>query len=119
MRWLGHVCRMEDGCIPKDLLYGELVTGKRPTGCPQLPYKDTCKRDLKVLGMNTDTWEAAAADRSTWKQKVHKGLSPKARAHPNMCIRITCAYQLQGFIFLQKQFNLRFYDKIQHSYHFV
>ena len=35
MRWLGHVCRMTDGRIPKDLLYGELATGKRPTGSPK------------------------------------------------------------------------------------
>ena len=55
MRWVGHVCRMEEGRIPKDLFYGELVTGKRPTGRPQLWYKDTCKRDLKALGINTDT----------------------------------------------------------------
>ena len=31
MRWLGHVTWMKDGRIPKDLLYGELATGKRPT----------------------------------------------------------------------------------------
>ena len=48
MRWLGHVCRMEDGRILKDLLYDELVTGKRPTGRPQLRYKGICKRDLKA-----------------------------------------------------------------------
>ena len=38
MRWLGHVARMEDGRIPNDLLYGELATGKRPTGRPQLRF---------------------------------------------------------------------------------
>ena len=58
-----------------ELLYGELVTGKRPTGRPQLWYKDICKRHLKALGINTNTWEAAAANRSTWKQEVKKGLS--------------------------------------------
>ena len=71
MMWLDHVCRMEDGRIPKDLSYGELVTGKRPTGRPQLRYKDTCKRGLVALGINTNTWEAAATDGSTWKQEVH------------------------------------------------
>ena len=55
MGWLVHVCRMEVGRDPKDLHYGELMTGKRPTGRPQLRYKDTCKPDLKALGMNTDT----------------------------------------------------------------
>ena len=34
MPWLGHVTRMKDGRIPKNLLYGELATGKRPTGRP-------------------------------------------------------------------------------------
>ena len=39
-----------DGGISKDLLYGELVQGKCPTGRPHLPYKDVCMRDLKVMG---------------------------------------------------------------------
>ena len=47
MRWLGHVVHMDDGRIPKDRLYGELVQGKRPTGRSQLRFKDVCKRDLK------------------------------------------------------------------------
>ena len=31
----------------KDVLYGELATGSRPTGRPALRYKDVCKRDLR------------------------------------------------------------------------
>ena len=46
-------------------------TGRTPATAVQ----DTCKRDLVVLGMNTDTWEAAAADRSTWKQEMHTRVS--------------------------------------------
>ncbi|GAA6071721.1 uncharacterized protein LOC117871822, partial [Tachysurus ichikawai] len=41
---LGHVRRMDPGCIPKDLLYGELAEGARLTGRPRLRYKDVCKK---------------------------------------------------------------------------
>ena len=70
MRYLGHVTRMKDGRIPKDLLYGELATGKRPTGRPQLRFKDVCKRDLQALGINTDSWEITATDRDVWRHTV-------------------------------------------------
>ena len=70
MRWLGNVTRMKDGRIPKDLLYGELATGKRPTGQLQL-----CKRDLQALGINTDSWEVTATDRDAWRHTVKVGLS--------------------------------------------
>ena len=36
LRWLGHVPRMQDARIPRDLLHGELATGKRAKGRPQL-----------------------------------------------------------------------------------
>ena len=66
---------MEDGRIPKDLLYGELATGKRPTGRPQLSFNDVCKRDLQALGINTDSWEVTATDRDAWRHTVKVGLS--------------------------------------------
>ena len=53
LRWLGHVRRMEDGRIPKDILYGELALGRRTTGRPHLRYKDVCARDMKAVGIDT------------------------------------------------------------------
>ena len=44
--WLGHVSCMQDARIPKDMLFGELVTTGLQTwrkACPSL-YKDVCKR---------------------------------------------------------------------------
>ena len=70
MRWLGHVTWMKDGRIPKDLLYSELATGKRPTGWPQLRFKNVCKWDLQAFGINTDYWEVTATDRDAWRHSV-------------------------------------------------
>lgn len=55
LRWLGHVMRMDDDRISKDMLYGDLAQGKRPTGRPHLRYKDVFKMDLKTMGIDTNS----------------------------------------------------------------
>ncbi|KAI8505331.1 hypothetical protein Bbelb_174400 [Branchiostoma belcheri] len=75
LRWLGHVYRMEDGRIPKDILYGELVTGRRPVGRPALRFRDVCKRDMKCTDIDPASWEQLAADRSEWRHAVKVGLA--------------------------------------------
>ena len=74
LRWLGHVCRMKDGRIPKDLLYGELAAGKRAQGRPQLRFKDVCKRDLKAVEVDLKGWESLAPNRPQWRQALKQGL---------------------------------------------
>ncbi|KAL8582045.1 hypothetical protein ACOMHN_028026 [Nucella lapillus] len=64
LRWLGHVIPMQDGRLPKDILYGELATGSRPTGRPVLHYKEACKLDLKAGGIALAEF---VADRSSWQ----------------------------------------------------
>lgn len=74
LRWLGHVRRMDDSRIPKDLLYGELADGARSRGGPSLRYKDSCKRDLKSAGIDLDTWESLAENRGAWRSAVLSGV---------------------------------------------
>ena len=77
LRWAGHVARMPDSRIPKKLLFGELQTGKRSLGAPKKRYKDTLKVSLKTFGINPNTWEKEAANRTKWRTLVHGG----ARQH--------------------------------------
>ena len=74
LRWLGHVYRMEDVRIPKDILYGELASGRRSKGRPQLRNKDVCKTDMKALDINTESWEDPAADRMMWRSTLNQHL---------------------------------------------
>ena len=57
LRWLGHVRRMNDGRIPKALLYGQVAHGRRHRGRPKLHYKDCCKREMKSVDVSSDIWE--------------------------------------------------------------
>ena len=65
---------MANGRIPKDMLCGELVTGTRTVGRPYLRYRYTCKRDMKVAGIDITTWEVAADDRGHWRAVVNRGM---------------------------------------------
>lgn len=73
LRWLGHVHRMEDGHIPKGILYGKLLIGRRSVGRPHLCW-DACKRDMKALDIDPETWEGHADDRGRWRNILNQHL---------------------------------------------
>jgi len=58
---------MEDGRLPKDTLYGQLLSAPRPVGHPKLRYKDVLKRDLKAPNINTENWEQLTLERAPWR----------------------------------------------------
>ena len=37
-------------------------------------YKDVCKRDMRALGINTESWEDLAADRMRWRSTLNQHL---------------------------------------------
>ena len=63
---------MANGLIAKEILYNELVIGTRTIGRPYLRYKDTCKRDMKIGGIDINNWETVASDRGNWKSIVKR-----------------------------------------------
>lgn len=71
---------LDDRFIRKNLLSGELASGKRPTGRPSLHYKDVCKCDLNALTIDSSTrlslrpkcLEARSAERSLQPEAVEK-----------------------------------------------
>ena len=71
--WLGHVMRMADCQIPKDLLYRELVQEKHPRGRPQLRLQGFLQ--VGSEGMDLNRWETLTSERSAWRQAVQHGLS--------------------------------------------
>ena len=73
MRWAGHLVRMEDTRLPKQLFYGELVNGKRPRWKPRKRFKDCLKFNLKELSIDDEVWEETALNRGDWRKAVKDG----------------------------------------------
>ena len=73
LRWTGHVVRMSDTRLPKQLLYSELTAGQRAPGGPKKRFKDNIKVNLKNFRIDSTNWEALAQDRAAWRARLHEG----------------------------------------------
>ena len=74
LRWTGHIIRMPNERLPKQLLYGELCRGKRSKGGQKKGYMDTLKVSMKRCCIDLNDWENLASDHSAWRSKVRFGV---------------------------------------------
>ena len=65
---------MDEGRIPKDIMFGEFREGKCKCHHPKLRCKDMVKKDLRRIAVDHTKWEALAVDRKVWKSKYKKGV---------------------------------------------
>jgi len=77
LKWLGHVRRLPNERLPKILMCGAILEGKRKLGKPMLRWKDVIKRDLNILGHDTKSWWPAAAPemKTSWRSSIFKKVS--------------------------------------------
>ena len=74
LRWSGHVMRLEDDRLPKQIFCSELVRGKRQPGGQKKRYKDVLKCNLKACNIAPPNWTELTQNRSDWRSAVHRGV---------------------------------------------
>ena len=74
LRWLGHVARMQEDCIPKRFLFGWLTHRKPMHGC-KLRWRDRVRKYLKRFKIDEERWYQDAKERGLWRAQCREGLN--------------------------------------------
>ena len=74
LRFLGHISRMPDSRIPKQLLVCAPIGGARSVGGQKCRWNDLAQRDLVRCGLEQD-WRELAQDRSAWQGVVEMAVN--------------------------------------------
>ena len=72
LRWVGHVIRMPENRLPKQLLFGELSEGYRSVGGQKKRYKDHLNVLLKKCNIPPAELEVRASDRIGWRSSCRQ-----------------------------------------------
>ena len=67
LRWVGHVICMEDNRLPKQLMFGELASGKRKQGRTLKRFKDCVKASISHEEITAKELGPRAHDRTEWR----------------------------------------------------
>lgn len=73
LKWIGHVIRMDNERLPRQILYGQLHQGRRPPGGQKRRFKDQCKGLLKQCHLQPSPLENLANDKVGWHRAVYDG----------------------------------------------
>ncbi|XP_063594968.1 uncharacterized protein LOC134771946 [Penaeus indicus] len=94
LRWSGHVMRMEDSHLPKQLFCSELSRGSRKQGGQIKRYKDSLKQSLRACNIPITAWRQStlsgfkAFEERRLEQFDAKRHAKKDKNQPRYCRRL-------------------------------
>ena len=95
MEWLGHMARLDDGRVPKQLLFG-CLPATRPACGPRRRWRDVVASDLDRLGISTAEWYGLARNRQGWRSDVlDASLDPPDLPQDSRVQCVTCSRSLR------------------------
>ena len=77
LRWAGHVSRMDFERLPRRML-SCWVPHVRPAGAPRMTYGRSLTKALDKFNVDASRWHELAADRTVWREMLHRGHPPAA-----------------------------------------
>ena len=69
--WLGHVARMGDKRLPKQMLFGELAS-KRPCHGVKKRWRNALSCDMNLRGIPDKDWYTLSQERTMWKSQTNR-----------------------------------------------
>ncbi|XP_065182209.1 uncharacterized protein LOC135812918 [Sycon ciliatum] len=83
LRWLGHLARMDDTRLPKQILFAE-GTNKRPRHGPKRRWRDVAASDLRATGIPEAQWYHLAQNRRDWGERSRR--KPLSQPQPRVFV---------------------------------
>ena len=79
--WVGYVIGMEDNRLPKQLVFGELASGKWKQGRPLKRFKDCINASISHTEITPKELEPRAQDRTGWRALTRHAMDTFEERH--------------------------------------
>ena len=77
--FLGSIERAETSDVCYQVLHSDVSNGQRARGST-LSYRRSIKRDLKIIGIDSKTWQVLALNEKSWRSAIDKGVESYLRS---------------------------------------